>query len=473
MSSARNADAKRQNTKTEPRVELGVVQANRVTCVLAGDSATASTDGSVAGCLLVPVLGQRMSSKEVNSGVAPGAKEEYGEVRTPAGLVRETLSLVPTSSLKSSHLRCLDMGAGTGAFTSELLSRVPPDARVTAVEIQRHHCEFLQREYGNRVDVIGADFTDFMPDERYNLIVGNPPFNAFGRRKVPTGDGDKKRDGRCIWPAFVAKALQLLEHNGILCCIIPALWLKPDKAGMYDALTSYDLIAIKAYNASQACKLFDGNAQTPITLVCLRKNEPRACVRIMGEPDCDWPLCSGRPIPMCMCLDILKMSPLLDTYGHLSMVKTNLPKKGVTVSPEKDDVHRWPGIKTCVVQNGVPTLVVDYANKPLAFSGQPKVVLAHKMHGYPYLDAEGSYGVSNRDCYVFASHDVNALERVHKFLSSSTVMRLYDATRYRMRYLEKYIFELLPDISNPHVWDMLKNTLRPPFKTAAVQKLTD
>ena len=33
------------------------------------------------------------------------------------------------------------------------------------------------------------------------------------------------------------------------------------------------------------------------------------------------------------------------------------------------------------------------------------------------------------------------------FLSSKLAFYIYDATRYRMKYLEKYAFELLPDIT--------------------------
>ena len=40
------------------------------------------------------------------------------------------------------------------------------------------------------------------------------------------------------------------------------------------------------------------------------------------------------------------------------------------------------------------------------------------------------------------------MERIKDFLSTKTALYLFEGTRYRMKYLEKYVFELIPDISN-------------------------
>ena len=39
------------------------------------------------------------------------------------------------------------------------------------------------------------------------------------------------------------------------------------------------------------------------------------------------------------------------------------------------------------------------------------------------------------------------LKKLAAFFSTKTSLYLFEATRYRMKYLEKYIFELIPDIS--------------------------
>ena len=78
-----------------------------------------------------------------------------------------------------------------------------------------------------------------------------------------------------------------------------------------------------------------------------------------------------------------------------------------------------------------------------------KLVLANKMYGLPYLDLSGEYGISNRDNYVIYKENNEDLIKLSEFLSTELVKKVYESTRYRMKYLEKYAFELLPDIFQP------------------------
>ncbi len=57
----------------------------------------------------------------------------------------------------------------------------------------------------------------------------------------------------------------------------------------------------------------------------------------------------------------------------------------------------------------------------------------------------GNYWVSTRQSGIYKIN--KDLEIIKTFLSTQTVLYLFDSTRYRMAYLEKYIFELIPDIT--------------------------
>ena len=97
-----------------------------------------------------------------------------------------------------------------------------------------------------------------------------------------------------------------------------------------------------------------------------------------------------------------------------------------------------------------------YSNEPLMFYGEPKIIMAHKMYGFPYIDREGKYGICTRDNYIIKDKTIQELELIKEFLSTELILFLYETTRYRMRYLEKYVFEFIPDISKiPE--DILKN----------------
>jgi len=42
---------------------------------------------------------------------------------------------------------------------------------------------------------------------------------------------------------------------------------------------------------------------------------------------------------------------------------------------------------------------------------------------------------------------LDELKRLKAFFSTKTALYLFETKRYRMKYLEKYIFELIPDIN--------------------------
>ena len=95
-----------------------------------------------------------------------------------------------------------------------------------------------------------------------------------------------------------------------------------------------------------------------------------------------------------------------------------------------------------------PELVINYSNIKQAYADQPKLVLAHKMYGFPYLDEKGEFGISNRDNYVIIERNIEDLKILRDFFHKDSLIYIFEATRYRMKYLEKYAFEFIPDVSH-------------------------
>ena len=128
--------------------------------------------------------------------------------------------------------------------------------------------------------------------------------------------------------------------------------------------------------------------------------------------------------------------------------KTNLPAKHNSLQVQPDSIHKYPNISTCILLKEDAELVIHYSKEPCSFYKQPKLILAHGMYGFPFFDKEGSYGISNRDKYVILDKSDYDFQRISDFLSTYTALYLFECMRYRMKYLEKYIFDYIPDISN-------------------------
>ena len=157
-----------------------------------------------------------------------------------------------------------------------------------------------------------------------------------------------------------------------------------------------------------------------------------------------------------------------------------MPSKRMVLSKRPTNDCSYCNVRTCIIKNQTPSLVFEYSNKPLPFYNKPKLILAHKMYGFPYYDKEGEYGISRRDNYVLVDQSNEHFKIWGTFLSTKFAIYLFEGTRYRMKYLEKYVFELMPDITKlegfPHT-DITDETIADYFQLSererkAVQALT-
>lgn len=407
---------------------------------------------------------------------------EYGEIYTPFSLIEKMLNLFECSVFKDKNKKWLDTGAGTGYFSIYLykclmngLKEIIPEKKerhehiitkmIFMIEIKESNVNILREYFGDEANIVCENYIDTKVEyvnfpKRFDFIIGNPPYNSGGIKKVPTNQlMNKKEDGKTIWIDFIYRSLSLLNAKGKLLYIVPSIWMKPDKAKTYELLTEYKIEKIVSLNNTETNSIFKGNGQTP-TCYFLLSNEKIENEKKIDLYDKDrdefvyYRLENGKPIPVFGSHIINKLNVFVEKYGCLKPIKTNLPKKDTTISLNKNENHIFPNIKTCILENNVnPRLIIEYTNKEQSFSKIPKLILSHKMYGFPYLDVSGIYGISNRDNYVIysdnekKSYSLEELKRIKEFLSTKTALYIYEATRYRMKYLEKYAFEFIPDIT--------------------------
>ena len=85
------------------------------------------------------------------------------------------------------------------------------------------------------------------------------------------------------------------------------------------------------------------------------------------------------------------------------------------------------------------------------------------MYGFPYYDISGSYGISSRDNYIILEKDYNKKDLLlfQAFLSTKTALFIFSTTNYRMRYLERYAFQFIPNINKiPNFPDLLNKNIK-------------
>ena len=226
--------------------------------------------------------------------------------------------------------------------------------------------------------------------------------------------------------------------------------MKPDKARMYHYLTSYNIQKIHCFTNTETNKIFSGEAQTPTCYFLLKKclnNDSITLFDKQREKYIKYKLNLEYPIPLFGSHIISQLMPFIEKAGYIKAYKTNTPSSKSHIVPISDDTHSYVNVKTCVLNGLKPQLIRNYSNIPLAYYNKKKLILAHKMYGFPYYDEEGIHGISNRDNYVITDYSDTELKRIQSFLSTYFALYIYETTRYRMKYLEKYAFQFLPDIT--------------------------
>jgi tRNA1Val (adenine37-N6)-methyltransferase len=119
----------------------------------------------------------------------------------------------------------LDIGTGTGVIALMLAQRFP-EASITALELDsdaasqaEENCE--QSPFSDRLTVLQGRFQDFPVEERFDLLVSNPPFFPY---HLPASDPKRQQalhTDSLSFEELLHKASQLLAPSGSLWVILP------------------------------------------------------------------------------------------------------------------------------------------------------------------------------------------------------------------------------------------------------------
>ena len=430
-------------------------------------------------------------SMSMSISISKEDKNNYGIVYTPDSLVDKILDLIPLEHYKNPALKWLDIGAGNGAFSLNLYNRLMNNLSSTIpnnntrkahilenmiymCEIYIPHINKLETLFSHKTNIIKSDFLSLNANEvlnaneMFNIIIGNPPYNINGALKTPTNNSLKKtEDGKQVYVEFVKKSLVLLKENGLLALIIPALWMKPDKAGLYNILVNnnFTINHLHCLSTTETQKEFLYQAQTPTCFFCgtngkVPPNKTLLIYDKIHKTYIDYVLLPNYPIPTHGIAIINKLLYYIEQVGYLKVYKSNSPpKKSIFGEPftnvidtnikTNNKINTILNIKTTNLSNKTPLLIKNYSNILQHYANIPKLILAHKMYGFPYLDSSGNYGISSRDNYILTINDysLEELKQIQAFLSTKFALFIFSTTNYRMRYLEKYAFLFLPNIT--------------------------
>jgi hypothetical protein len=165
-------------------------------------------------------------------------KDKYGDVHTPPSLIVEMLDKLPKKIWHDPNRKWLDPAVGIGSFQMIVYERLFVGLEHWESDSAKRHNHIIQNMlfmyelnpqnvkrvrsfFGENANITKGDFLKSKEDQKYDVILGNPPFNDSQEASGKKGGGDS------LWPDFVLKSLELLNPSGYLVFVHPASWRKP------------------------------------------------------------------------------------------------------------------------------------------------------------------------------------------------------------------------------------------------------
>ena len=125
--------------------------------------------------------------------------------------------------------KILDLCTGSGAIAVSL-AKYLPESEITATDISNKALEVAKKnakinEVENRITFISSDLFTNIPEEKYDIIVSNPPYikrNVIGTldeqvRKEPYMALDGGLDGLDFYRKIIKNSYEYLKYHGFLC----------------------------------------------------------------------------------------------------------------------------------------------------------------------------------------------------------------------------------------------------------------
>jgi hypothetical protein len=219
-------------------------------------------------------------------------KKNNGEVFTPEFLIEEMLDKLPKEVWSNPDLKWFDPAVGVGNFMifvyyrlmENLKTSFPDDIKRKAhiiknmlymSELNPVNIKECIKIFGNDLNIyegntLKMDTFDVFGIDKFDIIVGNPPFNSSGA--IGTGN--------TIWQLFVKLSLDTwLNKNGYLVYVHPSSWRKPNTVrsrnfGLYKLMTKNNTILyLEIHDSKDGLKTFKAGTRYDWYVIKRAKNE--------------------------------------------------------------------------------------------------------------------------------------------------------------------------------------------------------
>ena len=162
-------------------------------------------------------------SKDLTKKLDDNEKKANGIYFTPKNIAIDMINICKKHNKKIK--RVLEPSCGSCQVINEV-DKAFEDIQIDGVEFNNTiFTEIKALEHTNNTNLMNNDYLKYVPEEKYDLIIGNPPYFVMPKNDVETIYYNYF-DGRPnIFVLFIIKAMFELKMNGILAFVLPKNFL--------------------------------------------------------------------------------------------------------------------------------------------------------------------------------------------------------------------------------------------------------
>ena len=280
------------------------------------------------------------------------------------------------------------------------------------------------------VNVVLGDYLDWSTNMKFDVIVGNPPYNPEKGESAAIG-------GKSLWPYFVVKSIELLKDGGYLCFVHPCGWRSPK--GMFTntkaLLTSKQIKYLEIHNAKQGMDTF--GVSTRYDWYVLQNLPANGKTIVVGE--------DGKKYEAN--LEKLSFIPNGMFEEIMSLVAKDGEEKTTTISDSSYHASRTEiTSRTKIGEFKHPIIhsirkgglnLIQSNTKDRGHFGIPKVIFGHGQSD-TYVDTTGQYGMSQHTHAIVGTPE--ELDKINTAINSPEFLEVskYCCLISTGKFIDKY-----------------------------------
>jgi len=408
-------------------------------------------------------------------------KKKYGEVFTPMNLINEMLDKLDEhyqkenngiSIFSNKNYKWFDPANGMGNFPIAIYMRLMGGLKneiKNEKERKKHILEKMlymselnkknvfvckqifdiNNEYKLNLycgDSLKLDTKKEWEIEKFDIIIGNPPYNKGGIRSHTGKQLGEKNE--TIWTKFIEKGFEWLKPNGYLTFINPLSWLKKSHS-VHDIMLEKYIVWLKLWDNSQSKGII--NADIPISLYVLqnsvniekKKTEITSILKRRNLiTTSDEYLNKKYSIPLAYHSIFNKLINFIDTKNLKLEYSTKTVKSSGTKTkiPSKYKPEDMLAIDTYTIKDGI---MVKKTNELHPDANKRKLIIANKSSFVGAFIDDGKLGLTGTDKTYIVGDNLEVILKILKFKICDIISHF---TKYRQDFLEKEVYTYLPDI---------------------------